>query len=118
MVAGRIDPIYRRKRREKKRDIEDLMLKTRITDRYGLKVPFINAGMAFVATAPLARGLGSIQGPIQAPKVLFGLNDWVRPASSVDYLVPANSPFESALIKDWSERCTVLGGTESAAHVS
>lgn len=29
------------------------MLKTRITEQYGLKVPFINAGMAFIATAPL-----------------------------------------------------------------
>jgi hypothetical protein len=26
------------------------MLKTRITEQYGLKVPFINAGMAFIAT--------------------------------------------------------------------
>src|ERR1700726_426805 len=33
------------------------MLKTRITERYGLKVPFINAGMAFVATAPLVRAV-------------------------------------------------------------
>ena len=31
------------------------MLKTRITEQYGLKVPFINAGMAFIATAPLVR---------------------------------------------------------------
>jgi enoyl-[acyl-carrier protein] reductase II len=31
------------------------MLKTRITEQYGLKVPFINAGMAFVATTPLVR---------------------------------------------------------------
>ena len=31
------------------------MLKTRITQQYGLKVPFINAGMAFIATAPLVR---------------------------------------------------------------
>jgi NAD(P)H-dependent flavin oxidoreductase YrpB (nitropropane dioxygenase family) len=30
------------------------MLKTRITEQYGLKVPFINAGMAFVTTGPLA----------------------------------------------------------------
>jgi NAD(P)H-dependent flavin oxidoreductase YrpB (nitropropane dioxygenase family) len=33
------------------------MLKTRITERYGLKVPFVNAGMAFIATAPLARAV-------------------------------------------------------------
>ena len=31
------------------------MLKTRITEQYGLKVPFVNAGMAFIATAPLVR---------------------------------------------------------------
>jgi hypothetical protein len=31
------------------------MLKTHITEQYGLKVPFINAGMAFIATAPLVR---------------------------------------------------------------
>ena len=33
------------------------MLKTRITEQYGLKVPFINAGMAFIATAPLVRAV-------------------------------------------------------------
>ena len=31
------------------------MLKTRITEQYGVKVPFVNADMAFIATAPLAR---------------------------------------------------------------
>jgi hypothetical protein len=33
------------------------MLRTRITEQYGLKVPFINAGMAFIATAPLVRSV-------------------------------------------------------------
>jgi enoyl-[acyl-carrier protein] reductase II len=33
------------------------MLKTRITEQYELKVPFINAGMAFIATAPLVRAV-------------------------------------------------------------
>jgi NAD(P)H-dependent flavin oxidoreductase YrpB (nitropropane dioxygenase family) len=33
------------------------MLRTRITEQYGLKVPFINAGMAFIAVAPLARAV-------------------------------------------------------------
>ena len=52
------------------------MLKTRITDRYGLKVPFINAGMAFIATAPLVRavctagGLGMLGIPAMPPDVL------------------------------------------------
>ena len=32
-------------------------MKTRITEQYGLKVPFINAGMAFIATAPLVRAV-------------------------------------------------------------
>ena len=33
------------------------MLKTRITEQYGLKVPFINADMALIATAPLVRAV-------------------------------------------------------------
>jgi enoyl-[acyl-carrier protein] reductase II len=33
------------------------MLETRITEQYGLKVPFINAGMALIATAPLVRAV-------------------------------------------------------------
>ena len=43
-----------------------VILKTRLTEAYRLKVPFVNAGMAFVATAPLATavceagGLGMI----------------------------------------------------------
>ena len=52
------------------------MLKTRITDQYGLKVPFINAGMAFIATAPLARavceagGMGMLGAAAMPPDVL------------------------------------------------
>jgi enoyl-[acyl-carrier protein] reductase II len=42
--------------------MEGFMLKTRITERYGLKVPFINAGMAFIATPPLVRGVCSAGG--------------------------------------------------------
>jgi NAD(P)H-dependent flavin oxidoreductase YrpB (nitropropane dioxygenase family) len=37
--------------------LENLVLKTRITEQYGIKVPFINAGMAFIATAPLAQAV-------------------------------------------------------------
>jgi NAD(P)H-dependent flavin oxidoreductase YrpB (nitropropane dioxygenase family) len=33
------------------------MLKRRITEQYGLKVPFVNADMAFIATAPLVRAV-------------------------------------------------------------
>ena len=52
------------------------MLKTRITEQYGLKVPFINAGMAFIATGPLVRavckagGLGMLGSPAMPPDVL------------------------------------------------
>src|SRR6201987_2267917 len=52
------------------------MLKTRITEQYGLKVPFINAGMAFIATAPLARavceagGMGVLSAPAMPPDAL------------------------------------------------
>ena len=52
------------------------MLKTRITEQYGLKVPFINAGMAFVATTPLvlsvckAGGMGMLGAAAMPPEVL------------------------------------------------
>src|SRR5271169_4542211 len=52
------------------------MLKTRITEQYGLKVPFINAGMAFIATAPLVRsvckagGMGMLGATAMPPDVL------------------------------------------------
>src|SRR5260370_28891877 len=56
--------------------LEDFMLKTRITEQYGLKVPFINAGMAFIATAPLVRavcsagGMGMLGSAAMPPDVL------------------------------------------------
>ena len=52
------------------------MLKTRVTQQYGLKVPFINAGMAFIATAPLVRavcnagGMGMLGGAAMPADVL------------------------------------------------
>jgi enoyl-[acyl-carrier protein] reductase II len=52
------------------------MLKTRITEQYGLKIPFINAGMAFIATAPLVRavcaagGMGILGSAAMPPDVL------------------------------------------------
>src|SRR5262249_20355690 len=59
------------------RSVQELfMLKTCITEQYGLKVPFINAGMAFIATAPLARavckagGMGMLGIPAMPPDVL------------------------------------------------
>jgi NAD(P)H-dependent flavin oxidoreductase YrpB (nitropropane dioxygenase family) len=52
------------------------MLKTRITQQYGLKIPFINAGMAFIATALLvqavskAGGMRVLDAPTMPPDVL------------------------------------------------
>jgi enoyl-[acyl-carrier protein] reductase II len=52
------------------------MLKTRITEQYGLRVPFINAGMAFIATTPLvqavckAGGMGMLGASAMPPDVL------------------------------------------------
>jgi len=52
------------------------MLKTRITAQYGLTVPFINAGMAFIATVPLVRavckagGMGMLGAAAMPPDVL------------------------------------------------
>jgi enoyl-[acyl-carrier protein] reductase II len=55
---------------------ENFMLTTRIAQQYGLKVPFINAGMAFIATAPLVRavcsagGMGMLGSAAMPPNVL------------------------------------------------
>ena len=52
------------------------MLKTRITEQYGLKAPFINAGMAFIVAAPLVRavcsagGMGILGSAAMPPNVL------------------------------------------------
>jgi enoyl-[acyl-carrier protein] reductase II len=68
-------------------DTEDLMLRTRITEQYGLKVPFINAGMAFIATAPLARavceagGMGILGAAAMPPDVL---QDAIRAVKAVN----------------------------------
>jgi enoyl-[acyl-carrier protein] reductase II len=52
------------------------MLRTRITRQYRLRVPFINAGMAFIATPPLVRavcsagGMGMLGSAAMPPDVL------------------------------------------------
>ena len=72
------------------------MLKTRITEQYGLKVPFINAGMAFIATAPMVRavcsagGMGMLGGAAMPPDVLQStashsrLSTWVANTAGDD----------------------------------
>ena len=71
----------------RKHNTEDFMLKTRITEQYGLKVPFINAGMAFIATAPLVRavctagGMGMLGIPAMPPDVLRAA---IRDVKAVD----------------------------------
>lgn len=63
------------------------MLKTRITEQYSLKAPFINAGMAFIATAPLVRavcqagGMGMLGTAAMPPSVL---QDAIRSVKAVD----------------------------------
>jgi NAD(P)H-dependent flavin oxidoreductase YrpB (nitropropane dioxygenase family) len=53
-----------------------VVLETRLTREYQLEIPFVNAGMAFVATAPLATavcnagGLGMIGLAAMSPAVL------------------------------------------------
>jgi enoyl-[acyl-carrier protein] reductase II len=67
--------------------LEDFVLKTRITEQYGLRVPLINAGMAFIATAPLAQavckagGLGMLGISAMPPDVL---QEAIRHIKAVD----------------------------------
>ena len=62
--------------------------KTRLTQEYQLEIPFVNAGMAFVATAPLATavcnagGLGMIGIAAMSPPVLRAQIDDIRRATS------------------------------------
>src|SRR5215467_8717394 len=67
------------------------MLKTRITEQYGLKVPFINAGMAFIATAPLLRavcsagGMGMVGSAAMPPDVLQAAIRDIKAIDPVSY---------------------------------
>jgi NAD(P)H-dependent flavin oxidoreductase YrpB (nitropropane dioxygenase family) len=67
------------------------MLKTRITEQYGLKVPFINAGMAFIATAPLVRavcsagGMGILGSAAMPPDVLQAAIRDIKAVDPVSY---------------------------------
>ena len=67
------------------------MLKTRVTERYGLKVPFVNAGMAFIATAALARavckagGMGMLGVAAMPPDVLKAALRDIKAADPICY---------------------------------
>ena len=67
------------------------MLKTRITEQFGLKVPFINAGMALIATAPLVRavcsagGMGMLGGAAMPPDVLQAAIRDIKAVNPVSY---------------------------------
>jgi NAD(P)H-dependent flavin oxidoreductase YrpB (nitropropane dioxygenase family) len=91
-----------------------VVLRTRLTEEYRLALPFANAGMAFVATAPLATavceagGLGMIGIAAMSPDVLraqisdirratnrpFGVNIIARFSTSeqIDVLVEQRVP--------------------------
>jgi enoyl-[acyl-carrier protein] reductase II len=64
-----------------------VVLKTRLTREYQLEIPFVNAGMAFVATAPLATavcnagGLGMIGVAAMSPEVVRAQIGEVRRAT-------------------------------------
>ena len=68
-----------------------LILKTKLTEQYGVDLPFVNAGMAFIATSGLAAavaragGLGTIGCAAMSPDFL---RDEVRriPAQPIDPL--------------------------------
>ena len=112
-----------------------VVLQTRLTAKYGLKVPFVNAGMAFVATAPLAiavcnaGGLGMIGIAAMPPEVLrtqiaeirratdrpFGANIIARfcTPEQIDVLVQERVPvvvfFWDAAPADWVARLSAAG---------
>src|SRR5215831_921260 len=64
--------------------LEDFMLKTRITKQYGLRAPFINAGMAFVATAPLVRAVCSAGGMGMLGAAAMPPAAWPKPKQLAD----------------------------------
>src|SRR5215470_17734599 len=78
------------------------MLKTRITEQYGLRVPFINAGMAFIATAPLARavcsagGMGMLGGAAMPPGLLQAAIRDIKAVNPASYGVDIIARFSSS----------------------
>ena len=68
--------------------VDHPVLRTRLTEQYKLEIPFVNAGMAFIATAPLATavcnagGLGMIGIAAMTPAVLRAQIGDIRRATS------------------------------------
>jgi NAD(P)H-dependent flavin oxidoreductase YrpB (nitropropane dioxygenase family) len=94
------------------------VLKTRLTRDYKLEVPFVNAGMAFVATAPLASavckagGLGMIGIAAMDPAFLRSQIGEIRRATNrtfgVDIIARFSAPEQIALT---CQRVRYCGGS-------
>jgi enoyl-[acyl-carrier protein] reductase II len=97
------------------------VLKTRLTKEYKLDVPFVNAGMAFVATAPLATavckagGLGMIGIAAMDPAFLRAQINEIRHATSqafgVDIIARFSTPEQIDVLAEekGTARCFFLG---------
>jgi enoyl-[acyl-carrier protein] reductase II len=112
-----------------------VVLRTRLTEQFGLEVPFVSAGMAFVATAALAAavckagGLGTIGIAAMSPEVLRAQINAIRRATDrpfgvdiiarfstqeqIDVLVEERVPvvvfFWDTAPADWIARLTAAG---------
>ena len=64
------------------------MFHTRLTEEYGLEIPFISAGMAFVAMPPLVAavstsgGMGTLGAALVPPDVLRALIQAIKSMTS------------------------------------
>jgi enoyl-[acyl-carrier protein] reductase II len=79
------------------------VLKTRLTEEYGVDLPFVNAGMAFIATSTMAGavakagGLGTIGCAAMTPDYLLGEVRKIRAATNRAFgvdIIPRFSPPE------------------------
>src|SRR5215472_16120327 len=69
------------------------MIRTKLTERYGIELPFVSAGMGFVATPPLAAavsnagGLGQLANGAAPPEILRKLIRATRALTARPYAV-------------------------------
>src|SRR5262245_3315784 len=60
-------------------NMEGTMIRTKLTERYGIELPFVSAGMGFIAVPPLAAavsnagGLGQLANGAAPPEILRNL---------------------------------------------